>query len=416
MTPVTVAYFTTRFPVRSETAVIREMHELETHGFRVIVFSLKRSDFGGIHDPKADAFRDRTFDITPALLARALAGHLSRWLTLDGSYFRTLGQTLRGGGRHLPKLLWLFLAAPELANQVQRHDARYLHANFGSYQAYAAWLVHRMTGIPFGFTVHAQDIFLNRFMLREKAADAALVASISDYNIRFMREVDGVEGKQIHLVRCGVDLAEFPYVERGAASNPLRVLAVGRLHIMKGFIYLVRAARLLQGRIPFAIEIIGDGPERAALEAEIGAAGLSSVVRIRPRVGHAELLGAYRTADAFVLPCKRLPSGDMDGLPATLMEAMASGMPVITTGISGIPELVQDGLTGLLVPECDPAALAGAIERLRTEPGLLGSLSREGRRRVETAFDIRRNAGELARRIEAIVGRTPPAARPASSR
>jgi glycosyltransferase involved in cell wall biosynthesis len=264
--------------------------------------------------------------------------------------------------------------------------------------------------------VHAYDIFLHRFMMREKVADAALVACISAYNIRFLRETDGVEGEQIHLVRCGVDLAEFPFVERAAGGNPFRVLAVGRLHEMKGFIHLVRASGLLRGRFPFQVEIVGEGPEGAALASEIRALGVANEVRILSRIGHAELLDSYRTADAFVLPCLRQRSGNMDGIPATLMEAMASGMPVITTGISGIPELVEDGVTGLLVPPSDPAALARAIERLRAEPDLLRSLSRAGRRRVEESYDIRRNAAELGRRIETIVAAAPVAApvRPAT--
>ena len=405
MSPIPIAYFTTRFPVRSETAVIREMHELEAAGYRISVFSLKRSDFGIIHDPKADAFRERIVDITPGLLVRAAAGHLTHILTLDRNYFRTLGQTLRGGGRHLPKLMWLFIAAPGLAAAAQRLGARYVHANFASYQAYAAWVVHRLTGIPYGFTMHAHDIFLHRFMMQEKAADAALVASISTYNTRFLRESDGIAGEQIHVVRCGVDLSEFPYVARTSGGDPFRVLAVGRLQETKGFVHLVRASALLRGHFGFQVEIVGEGPEHAALEAEIRSAGIATEVRILQRVGHAELLQAYRTADAFVLPCQQLASGTMDGIPATLMEAMASGMPVISTGISGIPELVEDGVTGLVVPPSDPPALARAITRLRAEPDLRQRLAREGRRRVEESFDIRSNAAGLARRIGEIVAR-----------
>lgn len=404
MTPLPIAYFTTRFPVRSETAVIKEMHELERLGFRITVYSLKPSDFAGIHDPKADAFRDRTVDLRPGLLGRAAAGHLARLARFDAAWWGTLAQTLRGGGRHLPKLLWLFLAAPGLAADARLRQARYLHANFGSYQAYAAWVVHRLTGIPFGFTVHAQDIFLNRFMMREKAADAALLASISEYNIRFLRDTDGIEGPQVRLVRCGVDLAEFPFAERRGASDPMRILAVGRLQEMKGFVHLARACALLRGSFRFQVDIVGEGPEQAAIEAAIREGGVQDSVRILARVGHADLLAAYRTADALVLPCQRSSSGTMDGIPATLMEAMASGMPVVTTAISGIPELVEDGVTGLLVRPGDAEGIAAALRRLRSDPDLMARLSREGRRRVEAAFDIRRNVADLAAVIAGIAG------------
>jgi glycosyltransferase involved in cell wall biosynthesis len=312
--------------------------------------------------------------------------------------------TLRRGGRHLPKLLWLFLLAPGLASEVARRRVRYVHANFGSYQAYVAWLIHRLTDTPFGFTVHAQDIFVNRFMMAEKASEASILASISEYNIRFLEQQEGVRGPQVVLVRCGVDLDEFPFREAGNVTLPLRIFSVGRFSEKKGLIHLVRACAALRPGLDYHLDLIGKGEEEENLRREVQRLGLEERVAMRSGVSQQELLAAYRRADVLVAPCQRARNGDLDGIPATLMEAMALGIPVVTTSVSGIPELVEHDRTGLIVPPEDPPSIARALERLVDEPGLAPRLSRAARRRIEEDYDIRRNARRMGKLIRAAVG------------
>ena len=402
-----VAYVTTRFPVRSETAVIKEIHELEAAGFEITVFSLKRSSFGGLHDPKADRFRGRTLDVGPGLVLRAIAGHARYVLRRFPAWAGTLIATFRGGGRHLPKLLWLFLISPGVAEQIRRREVRYVHANFGSYQAYVAWVVHRFTGVSYGFTVHAQDIFVNRFMMREKAAEASILASISEYNIRFMEENDGIKGPQVVLVRCGVDLEEFPFQEPRPGSSPLRIFTVGRFSEKKGLIHLVRACARLRPGIGCSVLLVGKGEEEARLRSEIARLDLGAQIELRSGISQEQLVDAYRQAHVMVLPCQRAANGDLDGIPATLMEAMALGIPVVTTAVSGIPELVAKERTGLLVPPEDPEAIARALERLVDDPGLGPRLARAARKHVEKDYDIRRNAGRMVSLIRGAIDRRP---------
>ena len=402
--PIPIAYVTTRFPVRSETAVIKEIHELEKTGFHVTIFSLKRSSFADIHDPKADPLRERTLDVGAGMVLRALVAHLRFGFRRPGAWGGTLLQTLGGAGRHLPKLLWLFLIAPGVAAEVVRRDVRYVHANFGSYQAYVAWVVHRLTGIPYGFTVHAQDIFVNRFMMREKADEASILASISEYNIRFLAEKEGISGSQLVLVRCGVDLAEFPFQEPPTPAEALRVFTVGRFSEKKGLLHLIRACARLRPGIEYRVDLVGKGEEEPRLRREIAELGLGSRVVLKSGVSQSDLLGAYRSSHAMVLPCQEARNGDLDGIPATLMEAMALGVPVITTAVSGIPELVEHDRTGLVVSPEDPDAIARALERLVDEPALGPRLARAARRRVEQDYDIRRNARQMGALIRRAVG------------
>lgn len=401
--PIPIAYITTRFPVRSETAVIKEIHELDEGGFRIAVISLKPSGFQDHHDPKADRFRDRTVDIDVPLLTQAVAGHLRCALLRPAAWWGGLFLTLRRGGGHLPKLLWLFLLAPGVAREVSRRKVRYVHANFGSYQAYVAWLIHRLTDTPFGFTVHAQDIFVNRFMMQEKAAEASILASISEYNIRFLEEQEGIRGAQVVLVRCGVDLEEFPFREAGGVAPPLRIFSVGRFSEKKGLIHLVRACAELRPGLDYRLDLVGKGKEEENLRHEIRRLGLEERVAMRSGVSQPELLAAYRAANVLVAPCQQARNGDLDGIPATLMEAMALGVPVVTTAVSGIPELVEHDRTGLVVPPEDPAAIARALERLVDEAELGPRLSRAARRRVEEDYDIRRNARRMGELIRSVV-------------
>ncbi len=379
--------------------MIKEIHELEELGFHIQVVSLKRNSYDGTFDPKAFRFRDRTLYPGPLLWMRSLARSLVQIVTRSASR-RLLGLTLRHSGRHLGKNLYILLfMVPEIARRLQRDGVSYVHANFASYQAYTAMAVHELTGIPFGFTVHAHDIFLDDFMIPEKVARATLVVSISRYNVDYMVREFGIPPERVQVVHCGVDLAEFSATQNGDTDVPL-MLSVGRMDLMKGFDVLLEACALLRQHKTFRCVMVGSGPELKNLQALAAHRDLAQVVEFRSGVPQAELVELYRSCSLYLQPCRRTSVGMQDGIPATLMEAMAVAKPTISTYVSGIPELIQDGVEGRLVQPEDPVALCQAIRDLLDDPERRGRMGRAGRDKIEREFNIAVSARELATLIE----------------
>ena len=399
-----VAYITTAFPWRSETAVIKELYEHHRLGFDLHIISLKRASFRGTFDPKAMTFRETTLHPGVLLLVRSLALSLHH-LLFRPEYRRLVRLTLRKSGPHLAKNLYMLVLAPELARKLRAKGVSYIHANFASFQAFAAFLIHRLTGIPFGFTVHAHDIFLHPFMIPEKVRAAALVASISQFNVEYMKQHFGVTPDRLQIVHCGVDLSEFTPSPLPASSTP-QILSVGRLVPMKGFDVLLEACRRLRDRMNLRCVIVGDGPEFDVLQSQIRRLDLDSSVEILRAVSQERLIQLYAECHVFVQACRRAPNGEMDGIPATLMEAMAVGRPVIASRLSGIPELIRHGCEGLLVSPEDPEELAAAIEELHQDPAKARSMGEASRSRVEAEFNIAACVKQLHERIRSIIDST----------
>jgi glycosyltransferase involved in cell wall biosynthesis len=398
---VRIAYITTAFPWRSETAVIKEVHELDRLGFDVAIISLKRVGYRGIFDPKANRFRDRTWYPT-ALTPFLGALHCLLWLVASPSFRGVLYATVRGSGRHLPKALYILLLVPAIIRRLRFQEVCYVHANFASFQCHAAWAVSRMSGIPFGFTVHAHDIFLHAFLIPVKARDARLVVSISKYNVNYMHENFGVPTGGIQVIHCGVDLREFmqdPLPEDG----PPLILSVGRLDPMKGFDLLLEACARLAGTIPFRCCIVGKGGELEALKEQAARLGLGRTLEFRTGVPHAELIDLYRRCRVYVQPCRRDAQGMQDGIPATLMEAMAMAKPVISTRLSGIPELVTHDSEGLLVDPEDVAGLTAAMRLMLQDGELAHRLGVSGREKIRREFDVAANTAVLAEQMRRVI-------------
>jgi glycosyltransferase involved in cell wall biosynthesis len=398
-----LAYITTAFPWRSETAVIKEIHELEKLGFPIHVFSLKRTSYEGTFDPKAYRFRDRTHYPGPAVWLRSLLLALVH-VIFRSSYRRLLGLTLRGSGRHLGKNLYiLLLLVPEIARRLRRDGTAYIHANFASYQAFAALGVHRLTGIPYGFTVHAHDIFLDSCFIPEKVAEAALVVSISRYNVDYMKRHFHVSPQKLRVVHCGVDLAEFSPAGPPPAGLPM-ILSVGRMDPMKGFDTLLDACAELRRQVAFRCVLVGSGPELGRLQARAADLQLESMVEFRSGVPQEELVALYRDCHLYVQPCRQTSQGMQDGIPATLMEAMAVAKPTVSTYVSGIPELIEDGVEGRLVQPEDPAALCSAMGELLEDPERCRRMGQAGRKRIENEFNIAVSARELCALLKETLG------------
>jgi glycosyltransferase involved in cell wall biosynthesis len=220
------------------------------------------------------------------------------------------------------------------------------------------------------------------------------VVTISEYNRRHLISAGTPAGK-IKVVPCGIDLQQFT-VNGTHRRETGAIVTIGRLEGIKGFPYLVQACAILKARgIPFTCEIIGEGSLRPVLEQEICTNGLEGTVRLRGALSQTQVRAALADAQVFVLPSVQTPDGNQDGIPVALMEAMALGLPVISTRVSGIPELVVDGVSGLLAPPGDAVALADAIERLLKDPALREVLSRQGSEAVRARHDIARSVARM---------------------
>lgn len=402
----TLAYVSHYFPTLTQTFVYREIFALEALGWKVKPFAIRRPT-KGIH-AEATEIAARTAYLVPLPPLRFLSRQLA---LLARRPIRYLGLLLflitRPGERLRSRLhaLTHFFGGIHLAAEIREAGARHVHAHFGRNPATLAMVAARYLDIPFSMTIHARDLFVDAALLRAKIDAARFVATISEYNRGLLEgHASSPEAaSKIHVIHCGIDPARFsPAGEEGRrrrapGDRPL-FLAVGRLVPKKGYRYLVEAAGILEERgVPVQVRIVGGGPDREELEERGRKLGLAGRLRLDGPMPQESILELLRQADAFVLPCVRAPDGDQDGIPVSLMEAMACEVPCVSTDLSGIPELIEDGAEGLLVPEKDPAALADALQRLAEDPDLGRRLGRAARAKVERAFTLDAEARAMDR-------------------
>jgi colanic acid/amylovoran biosynthesis glycosyltransferase len=283
-----------------------------------------------------------------------------------------------------------------------------VHAHWATYPASSAMHLSRLVGVPFSFTAHAHDIFVERQLLVPKLETAEFVATISEFNRRLLAQTaERAPAGRIRIVHCGIDVNNFPYME--GRPDPAAILAVGRLDEIKGFPVLIEACKLLRDQgVQYRCAIIGDGELRTVLESAIRMYQLHNNVQLLGARPQAEVRRYLYSAGMFVLPSVVTSNGNMDGIPVALMEAMAAGTPVISTRVSGIPELVEDRLSGLLVPQKDPVRLAGAIEELIALAGPARlEMTRAARSAIEDRFSVQRESAKLRGFFEGTVGDAP---------
>jgi colanic acid/amylovoran biosynthesis glycosyltransferase len=400
-----IAYVMSRFPKLTETFVLYELLALAGRGHGVEVYPLLRVRKGPFH-PEADRVTAEATYL-PFLSIAIVRSQLRYLRRSPRAYAAALGAVLRHTWGNPNFFLGGIAIFPKAVHIASLLDDRvdHVHCHFANHPATAGYIVHRLTGIPFSFTAHGSDLHVSQRMLREKVRAAAFVVAISDYNRRFIVEVCGEEAAcKIEVVRCGVDTSAFRPHEVRSACGSLRILCVASLEEVKGHAHLLEACRILvAGGTPVTCTLVGTGPCEPLLRRQVAGGGLEEVVRfVGPRT-RPQVLELLRDADVAVVPSVETPRGDREGIPIALMEAMSAGLPVVASDLSGIPELVEDDRTGLLVPPGDPSMLAAALQRLADDRALRERLGREGRRAVLERFDLVRNVDQLERRIEAAV-------------
>lgn len=388
-----------RFPTIRETFILYEMLELKQRGFQIEIFPLIRQHEDVVHDEVQELadqvhyFRLLSWETLVSQLFW-LRHQPARYL---GGWFRVLRGTVFSFDFLVRSLLIVPMAA-HAARQMQQCGTDHIHAHWATHPALAAFIVHHLTGLPYSFTAHAHDIFVDRTMLEEKIRQASFVVTISHYNQQMLQSLYGTVARdKVSVLHCGIDPTVFQPRPDTPRGDLFIIVCVAGLEERKGHVYLVEAcAKLSQQGIPFRCIIVGDGPERATIQAAIQRAGLQTCVHLsgyQTRTQVRELLAA---AGAVVLPSITTTRNEKEGIPVALMEALAMELPVVATAQSGIPELIGHEQQGLLVPERDATALADALLRLYHDPDLGVRLGKAGRNKVLQEFHLQQETAKLA--------------------
>lgn len=413
-----IAYVLKAFGRTSETFITNEIHLLETLGLKLTIFSTKRLESQRQHGvvnritspvvflPEAEPVNTTGFLVWLCLtLPRFALVHLKLFSLSPLSYLLTLAEAFRfcvryRSRRFVPKKVFVkeFLQAGFIAWQaLQSGTIRHLHAHFCHGATTVTMFASRLSGLPFSFTAHAKDIYLSelnpRDLLSVKMRRAEFVVTCTGANHRHL-ETLRPDSTPLRTIYHGLDTSLFEPSGQIRAANELPlILSVGRIVEKKGFDYLLTACHLLrqQGH-KFNCLIVGGADKFSETVTRlIGELQLEDVVTVQASVTQEELKGIYQRATVFALPCVVTDNGDRDGIPNVLVEAMAMRLPVVSTDISGIPELVQSGVNGLLVPPKNETALAEAIATLLDDAGLRQQLGNAARIRVLQSFDSKRN-------------------------
>lgn len=393
-----IAYIVSRFPKVTETFVLREMLALQDLGVEIDLYAL-------IHQHESVRHDDAT--------ALERAGHYGNehpgrqllaqrhWLRREPRAYRAVWRSVVAAhGRSGPqavKAALTTMTAAAWAMDLQDAGVDRIHAHFATWPALAAWVVHRLTAIPYSFTVHAHDLYLDRPMLAEKVRDADFVVTISEYNLRFVEDLYGAAAaEKVAVVHCGVDVDRWREVERRPTGAPFEILAVGALEDYKGHRHLVEAcARLRERGVDHRCRIVGEGPQRAQVEQLVRLLRLDDRVVLLGRLASDDVEALLREVDVLAHPSVVTARGKTEGIPVALMEAMASAVPVVATDVSGVTELVVDHVTGLVVPPADPDRLCDALEELASSPELARTLALAGQEKVAREFSLDDNAAQL---------------------
>lgn len=396
-----VGYVMTHYPRNAQTFIAGEVDGVAAAGMAVTCFAMNRPGAAELADPGAREraagthyLKDRPLRAIGDALALALRHPIGmariKWAALASA---------GGSPRRALRRLAHVVQAARVARIAARHGIRHLHAHFGLAPATIVWFASRMIALDgepagFSFTIHGFHDFVDpaETRLDLKAKAAAAIVCVSDFTRgQLFLQADPATWRKAHVIRCGVDLTAWRYAPRERGSEPPTIVALGRLSPEKGFSVLFDAmARLREAGVAARLVLIGDGPERRPLEAAIERLGLAGHVTLAGELSPAAVRAALREADIFCLP------SFSEGLPVSIMEAMAAGVPVVTTWIAGIPELAENGVTAWTVPPARADALADALRAAIEQPGLAVELAGAARQRVERQHDQAANGRAMA--------------------
>jgi colanic acid/amylovoran biosynthesis glycosyltransferase len=394
MSGASVVYLVSRFPKTTESFIANELVELRRRGYAVHVRSLIRPDDEVLHPGVQELLPSVQY--RPGLLR--LAADQLAWLrrrprTLVALWWEVIAYQWRHPGELAKYAVQLLTAASWARSLPEGH----IHAHWATYPAFGAMAIRDLTDRPFTLTCHAHDIQVNNDRLERKLLAAARVVTISEHNRRDLnRRFPSLPPGHIVIVHCGVNVAALQPPMDTALHAPPTVVCVGGLVPYKGQRHLIDAITELHRRgRPVSLRLIGEGSDRHDLEARIAQSPAKESITLLGQLPGNQVRSELSAADVFVLPSVLLPSGQTEGIPVALMEAMACERPVISSPLSGIPELVIDGETGLLVEPERPSLLADAIERLCDDEALRRRLGIAARVKVIADFEFSATIDQL---------------------
>lgn len=376
-----IGYILRKFPVLSETFVLNEILAMEALGHEVTIFTLQAPK-AGTCQPDLAALKAKVH-----VLPKKIRFHPSMlkglWYVLCSRNGQLYSRLLQGG---------------RIAQEAKKLGIDHFHAHFATRSASVAFFASKLSGIPYSFTAHAVDIFKEKVChkaLQAKMNHASFVATVSDYNMKFLSEILPT-GSFIKVLN-GIDLQKF------RPDRCFTFICTARLVEKKGHRYLLEACRILKNRgVAFQCYLIGDGYLKDTLEENIKSFRIENHVFMFGSQSHNTVLSMMRSSDAFVLPCCLAEDGNRDGLPVSLVEALALELPVITTPMTGNTEVVTDQVNGLLVDSTDAEALAEAMERLIIDKALYLKLKENTRSSIAHRFDLKETAKVLSAQINGI--------------
>ena len=395
-----IAYVVSRFPLISETFIVRELDAVAARpGIEIELFSLFPGDGPDVAvHPAARPWIDRLhagMDVEENLAA------VLWWLRRRPARLLSTAAILARGHARRPRMLVRALAtllpAVAHARRIRGLGVEHVHAHFATFPALTAWVAFRLTGVPYSFTSHAHDLFVHQVFLGRKIRDARFLVTISEFNRRFLAQAAGAP--PIHVVHAGIDSGGYRARPRDlSGTRRLRALTVAKLQEKKGHAVLLEALAGAPELERLDLELIGDGELRAPLEAQVRRLGLEHRVRFLGALPQERVAERLDAADLFVLPSVIARSGQMEGIPVALMEALACELPVVATAMSGVPELVREGETGLLARPGSPEDLRAALVRTLADPAASAERAAAGRRLVAEEFDLA-ISGEILTRL-----------------
>lgn len=394
-----IAYLTGQYPAVSHTFIQREILALRKIGTVVETFSIRRPPSDHPRSEADEAELGNTFYLLPPRPLRLLWAHLALFGTRPGRYLRTLFSCLTVRPAGLRALVWhsfYFVEAVYFWHELRRRGIRHVHVHFAMACTTVAMVASQLGDLTFSMTVHGPAVFCDsgRYLLREKVRQAVMVICISDFcRSQVMSLARPEDWDKLNVVHCGVGTERYVPGKCPTSndSGAIRLLNVARLSPVKAHAVLLEAvAELKMNECDVLCTIIGDGPERSRLESLCRELGIQDCVRFTGLVDQDAIQHFYDEADIFVLP------SFAEGLPVVLMEAMAKGLPVVASRIMGIPELVQHGVHGLLVPPGRVGPLAEAIAMVARDLHLCGEMGAKGREKVCREFDVSQAAKQLS--------------------
>ena len=397
-----ILYISPSLPVLTCTFIYREIFDLQDLGFEISTVSMNRPPDEKV-SAEARGFLETTLFLDRvSLIAKTLAVFrtlVSRPVRLMRCMRIYLRASPMKGPRDYVRLAYHLAEACYLSVHLADDLPEHIHCHFVTGATSIGMFLSTLTDVPYSFTMHASAIWIDPIALRNKLETCAFCASISDYNRRYVTETYGAQWRdKINIVHCGIQIPDTQRSPRedSGADDKVSVLAVGQLMKRKGYHVLVEAARIIRDAgEPIEWTIVGEGNQRPMIESKIEAYGLQDEINMVGAQPHEMIAGFLDRADVFTLPCVVGDDNTRDGIPVAMMEAMAWRLPVVSTNIVGLPELIESGVDGILVDQESPEQLAAAIVRLASSPELRQTIGNAAAAKVDREFNAVKSAGQL---------------------